>query len=1488
MRPHAIGTLAEMSSETARAPRQLIVIDQNLKDLVGHHFEYDRSVSAAARREGLSCSVLCAKGAELPEIEGLRVVPVFSADIWSVKEGLEQGSGYHSPENIRHQSAVFARDALGWFRRHRLRAGDVVFAHMLTRTQLPGMVEVIRRLRGSGARFVLMLRYDRGLYDDAICARAFRALEKLARKADVSLCTDSHRLAREHGSLTTLPFDVYPIPHTDLPMVDRPESGPRPAGAPLRVVSLGNARGEKGFGEILEAITIAERRGVDHRFRFVLQANDPSADVADSVESFDLASHPSTEFINEALDTADYYALLGSADIILLPYHRAIYHARTSGVFLEAVAAGKPVVCTSDTWMGELLGLHGNGLCCSDGSAADLLVRLLEIADDYDAFTARARAAREDFAARHTADVLVAHLLGRDAPSVEPPRGSRAVVLFPWGNGLEVSSGATVRLSLLTRYLERHFDEIRVLHMDPRRGRLSSRTSVEGFDITGWEKGWLQRWLDRLNRFVFHAEPGQLYHLWHHLWPRLDHAFHLKVREMVGWADDIYLEYTYFAPVVERACRELGKSYHLTDHDIVSDQSRDKPLLHALTHRLEFEGLKRAPRLVVTTESDALQCTEAGADPIVIPNPVDQDGALSASEAEAVLLLRELYDVDLEGRSLCFFIGSAYQPNREAAAFIRELAARTRERDPESELLFVVAGSCMAPCAEANFRALGRIDELSLSLAYAHASVVLVPLTHATGQSIKTVEALARGALMLTTSLGARGIGVQDGVHCVIDDDLSRWGDRIAHMLAMPESEKIAMRARAREFGPRFHFEHVFDRYQVAFERRLPDPPPIPGFESPDKTHAPYLEVLTKAVERRSLPALELARERLEEMKLPGEALLELASAHHALCPESRRAQVYLDRAELSDCDALELALARCRIFDAALEPEAIEARSVEILSGAARSIARSPARWRERCWDLFFAGEYAQVRAICRVMLEAGRDDDADVHYLLAHAAHSSGETGARVLAHYDRALELGFDEGWTRFHRGRLLLERGEPSGRSDLERARALGGDAGEAAATLLERDVVDRLWSRFHAGDLDAVERGASQALKRCPEDAGLHYLLGHALHLRERELESALTHYDQAFALGMEPGWINYHRGRLRLALGDSAGREDLELSAAVGDESSALARKALQELGEADRDDALREARRLDEDASTAPLADQAFASHAARVREGEGETVLCELKRELAREPTSPRLHYLLARALDETGGQLERTLWHYDEALAYGYDAARVRLARGARRCAAGLEIGRTDLRQARQAGGDAGEQAAALLEIEAGVDETLRSAGRGHLEEALERATKLLEQQPAHALLHFVRGRLLEVAGGDEQLVLDLYDRAIAIGLTEPAVHYRRGRLRLATSRPGGLDDLLLARPRKSRLMQLGGVTPLREAERTAIARLAKTGAHRELKRLCELMLRELPGDGALRAHLDTARQALGEAPPRRALSGRAGRAARAFRRAPPTSV
>ncbi len=137
----------------------------------------------------------------------------------------------------------------------------------------------------------------------------------------------------------------------------------RPARRARRAITgcyLGDAREEKGFHLLPQAIA---EIGADPlyrgRARFRLQAYAPAAapDVRMllAVDALDGMDADLVRLLKRPLPPADYNRVLDRSDFVLVPYKRANYTARSSGVFSEAMAAGKPAIVPAGTWMSRVM-----------------------------------------------------------------------------------------------------------------------------------------------------------------------------------------------------------------------------------------------------------------------------------------------------------------------------------------------------------------------------------------------------------------------------------------------------------------------------------------------------------------------------------------------------------------------------------------------------------------------------------------------------------------------------------------------------------------------------------------------------------------------------------------------------------------------------------------------------------------------------------------------------------------------------------------------------------------------------------------------------------------------------------------------------------------------------------------------------------------------------------------------------------------------------
>ena len=139
-------------------------------------------------------------------------------------------------------------------------------------------------------------------------------------------------------------------------------------------------------------------------------------------------------------------------------------------------------------------------------------------------------------------------------------------------------------------------------------------------------------------------------------------------------------------------------------------------------------------------------------------------------------------------RKSVLFVGSMdYHANVDAVTwFAREIWPRIASQFPE--LVFTIAGRNPGPgvraLASANIQVTGSVDDVRPY--YANAAAVVVPLRVGSGTRLKILEAMAAGVPVVSTTLGAEGLDVKDGVQLLIGDAPEEISSALVRLLQDP------------------------------------------------------------------------------------------------------------------------------------------------------------------------------------------------------------------------------------------------------------------------------------------------------------------------------------------------------------------------------------------------------------------------------------------------------------------------------------------------------------------------------------------------------------------------------------------------------------------------------------------------------------------------------------------------------------------------------
>ena len=283
--------------------------------------------------------------------------------------------------------------------------------------------------------------------------------------------------------------------------------------------------------------------------------------------------------------------------------------------------------------------------------------------------------------------------------------------------------------------------------------------------------------------------------------PALEQNFDRLVRK----ADLVHLDILAVAGLLERVPE--GVPTVLNEHNVESLLAEKRTAietrpLHRWFLRFKHRGLERFERMACATADRVLACSQEDAARLlalapgcvvsVVPNGVDLD-AFSPGRPED------------ETRGSLVFVGHMdWFPNRDGMEhFISEILPLLKARQGLHLTVIGRQRNFTVPAAVHDRVSLaGFVDDLQARVR--RASVFIVPLRAGSGTRLKILEAMAMGKAIVSTRMGAEGIGLVDGDSASLVDKPLEFAQAIDRLLDEPElAHRLGRRARllAREHG---------------------------------------------------------------------------------------------------------------------------------------------------------------------------------------------------------------------------------------------------------------------------------------------------------------------------------------------------------------------------------------------------------------------------------------------------------------------------------------------------------------------------------------------------------------------------------------------------------------------------------------------------------------------------------------------------------------
>ncbi len=345
---------------------RLFIIENGLKDTVGHHYHEAIALQQEARRRGLETRFYVHRKAIKEVVAALDARPVFPFRPYAI----QSKDPLCGPlEDLFHIGDRFAA-ACSALVEDGLTRDDIVYVATSMQNEVYGCARWLKAFPKDKTPFIVMnFKVENYLDENTQKLNMKAALYRFAAKAlaarvpdeRVFFTTGSNAFSERLGQIMLRPVFTYPMPMSyDLAGGEAKAARAVDPDRPVVVSIVGGSREEKGWLLIPEIVRLCTE--ANPGLSFFIQVTPENMARAWKGSYKKMRAMANVEFHIGPVRETEYMEYLQQSDIVLLPYDYRVYSGRTSGIFAESVAFGKVTVVPRGTWMAEQLrGNRGAG-----------------------------------------------------------------------------------------------------------------------------------------------------------------------------------------------------------------------------------------------------------------------------------------------------------------------------------------------------------------------------------------------------------------------------------------------------------------------------------------------------------------------------------------------------------------------------------------------------------------------------------------------------------------------------------------------------------------------------------------------------------------------------------------------------------------------------------------------------------------------------------------------------------------------------------------------------------------------------------------------------------------------------------------------------------------------------------------------------------------------------------------------------------------------
>lgn len=281
------------------------------------------------------------------------------------------------------------------------------------------------------------------------------------------------------------------------------------------------------------------------------------------------------------------------------------------------------------------------------------------------------------------------------------------------------------------------------------------------------------------------------------------------IRESAKDSECVFVSHPYSIYAVWEAVSDLDIPIIYDSHNV--EYLLKQKMIKGEDYEEEIlDKLYKAESMVCTKSSLIFACSQEDAEKMCELYNINEEKVIVVPNGVNARI-KELFNLNVKKTSkpvTALFIGSYHAPNLIAVKHIIELAYKL------PEIKFIIAGPCGDCWKEEtpeNVEILGGIDDTKKNELLLSVDIALNPMPYGSGTNLKMLEYFAFEIPTITTTVGARGLGITDKKEAIICE-MHDFEEALLYFLGMKDEEKKNMINHAlRIVQDKFDWEKIAD-----------------------------------------------------------------------------------------------------------------------------------------------------------------------------------------------------------------------------------------------------------------------------------------------------------------------------------------------------------------------------------------------------------------------------------------------------------------------------------------------------------------------------------------------------------------------------------------------------------------------------------------------------------------------------------------------------